>query len=118
MYIQRTLVVAISITAVMFGMSKALAESCGVRSCLVAQPKQNGGFTLHLVSRTRQPMICYIRWENTIHIDRLFTRTKDVTLEPGYPVSGVRWRCDLTTECSNWMKNAGICNENANSGVN
>lgn len=102
----RSLVIA---GATMMYTPQGLAEFCGVRSCLVAQPLRDGGYTVHIVSKTTQPMVCYIRWENFFYVERLTTRTKDYKLNRGYPISGVSWRCDPATECSLWMSNAGLC---------
>lgn len=79
-----------------------------MRSCLVSTPKDDG-YQVHLQALTNEPLVCFIMWENHRYIEKVTRNSSYYFLHPGFSTSGIRWRCDLASSCTTWMKSEGLC---------
>lgn len=85
------------------------AGRCGAYSCL--NVNQNAmGTQVSLTMRQAGNFACYMRYENTVKVDKSVTTTfGPLKLRPGYSPALVQFRCDPKDHCPAWMKNYRIC---------
>jgi hypothetical protein len=90
--------------------------TCTKRSCMVVNDyKDTGWHEIHIVLGVKEPLYCYIRWENSVFVEKVVNVSKPYYLKPEYNPVLMSYRCDSENTCSHWMFERSLCKKNRRS---